>query len=318
MAVLHLREADVEQLLDMQTVVKTVEESFRQLAAGNAHNVPRSRTHAPGIILHSMSAAADYLGLVGWKQYTTTKSNARFHVGLYDQTTGKLVALIEADRLGQMRTGAVTGIAARLLAKSGVNQVGVFGSGWQAESQLEAIALTCPISQAFVYSRKAEGRNDFAAKMSARLGIDVIAVDDPKQAVQSLPIVVTATTSREPVFDGQWLNPGTLVCAIGSNWLSKAEIDTTTIRRSHLVVCDSIECCQVEAGDFRAAIESGDFVWDTACDLGDVLVGDSPNRASDDDIVLFKSVGMALEDIAVGSVLVALAKQQGLGASVEI
>lgn len=318
MPVLYLREADVEQLLDMPTTIEVVEEAFRQLAAGRAHNVPRQRTHAQGIVLHSMSAAADYLGLVGWKQYTTTKSGAKFHVGLYAQETGNLIALVEADRLGQMRTGAVTGIAAKALANPASEQVGVFGSGWQAETQLQAVATTCPIQRAFVYSRDTARRTTFAAKMTEQLGIEVVAVAQPREAVESLPIVITATTSRVPVFDGDWLVAGTLVCAVGSNWKQKAEVDATTVRRSAMIVCDSIECCQHEAGDFESAIESGDFSWDSACELSAMLAGKSSGRARHEDIILFKSVGMAIEDVAVGGKLLELAKQRGVGSTLPI
>ena len=318
MSVLHLCEADVEHLLDMPTTIEVVEEAFRQLAAGQAHNVPRQRAHGKGIVLHSMSAAADYLGLVGWKQYTTTSSGAKFHVGLYNQSTGNLVALIEADRMGQMRTGAVTGIAARSLANPDAEQVGLFGSGWQAESQLEAVVTTCPIKRAFVYSRNADRRSSFAEKMAEQLGIEVIAVAEPRRAVESLPIVITATTSRVPVFDGAWLSAGTLVCAIGSNWKHKAEIDVTTVRRSAIVVCDSVECCQHEAGDFNGAIEAGDFSWGSAYGFCEVLVGDTTGRRGAGDIILFKSVGMAIEDVAVGGRLVELARQRGVGSTLDI
>ncbi|MBC8354051.1 MAG: ornithine cyclodeaminase family protein [Planctomycetes bacterium] len=318
MSVLHLCEADVERLLDMPTTIGVVEESFRQLAAGKAHNVPRHRAHAKGIVLHSMNAAADYLGLVGWKQYTTTSSCAKFHVGLYEQSTGSLVALLEADRLGQMRTGAVTGIAAKVLANPDAEQVGVFGSGWQAESQLEAVATTCPVKRAIVFSRNADRRREFAEKMSERLSLEIEAVDEPRRAVETLPIVITATTSRVPVFRGEWLSSGTLVCAIGSNWKQKAEIDLTSVRRAGLVVCDSVESCEHEAGDFNDAIEAGVFSWESARNLSDVLVGNAPGRKSPDDIILFKSVGMAIEDVALGARLVELAGQHGVGSSLEI
>ncbi|MBP85836.1 MAG: ornithine cyclodeaminase [Planctomycetaceae bacterium] len=309
---LYLRESDVEQLLDMPTTLEVVEEAFRQLSAGNADNVPRQRAKATGILLHSMSAAADYLGLVGWKQYTTTHSGAKFHIGLYDQASGELIALIAADRLGQMRTGAVTGVAAKYLASINATKVGLFGSGWQAESQLEAVAAARPIGQAFVYSRHPERRQAFASKMSEKLNLQVTAVDEPRQAVEGLPIVITATTSREPVFDGEWLSDGSLVCAIGSNWLNKAEIDLATIRRGKLVVCDSVECCRHEAGDFVPALEQGVFRWEDAVELGDVV--SSSNAARDQEgITVFKSVGMAIEDVAVAAKVVELAKDAGLG-----
>ena len=318
MSVLYLREADVEQLLDMPTTLEVVEEAFRQLAAGQSHNVPRHRARGKGIVLHSMSASADYLGLVGWKQYTTTSSGAKFLVGLYEQSTGSLAALIEADRLGQLRTGAATGIAARLLANPDADAVGLFGSGWQAEGQLAAVAATCLVKRVSVYSRDADRRRSFAAKMAEQLGLEVVPVAEPRQAVDSLPIVITATTSRAPVFNGEWLSAGTLVCAVGGNWKQKAEIDATTVSRSALVVCDSVECCEHEAGDFNEAIAAGQFSWESARDLADAVAGKTAGRSSPDDIIVFKSVGMAIEDVAVGAKLVELARQRDIGATLPI
>jgi ornithine cyclodeaminase/alanine dehydrogenase-like protein (mu-crystallin family) len=313
MSTLLLRETDVEHLLDMRTTIDVMEEAFRQLAEGHADNVPRRRSQAGGIVLHSMSAAADYLGLVGWKQYTTTRLGAKFYVGLHDQESGELIALIDADRLGQMRTGAVTGLAARLLANTDTEEVGLFGSGWQAQSQLAAVATACPIRRARVYSRNEQRRVDFATKMSEQLDIEVVPVDDPRQAVEGLPVVVTATTSRQPVFDGQWLSKGALICAIGSNWLEKAEVDVATVRRAARVVCDGIEACQLEAGDFVPALEAGVFRWSEALELADVAVGRVAARENNLQIILFKSVGMAIEDVAIGAKIVELAKKQGIG-----
>src|SRR5690606_20783811 len=145
------------------------EEAFRQFAAGRVHNVPRVRAQGDGVVLHSMSAAADYLGLVGWKQYVTNRQGARFHVAIYDSVSGAMLALMEADRLGQMRTGAVTGVAAKYLAPIGADAVGIFGSGWQAESQLAAVATAVSIRRAVVYSRNEEHRRRFAERMSQEL-----------------------------------------------------------------------------------------------------------------------------------------------------
>ncbi|MBI2478658.1 MAG: ornithine cyclodeaminase family protein, partial [Planctomycetia bacterium] len=158
----------------------------------------------------------------------------------------------------------------------------------------------------------------FAARMTERLGLEVVAVAQPRAAIESLPIIITATTSRVPVFDGHWLSAGALVCAIGSNWKQKAEIDVTTVRRSSLIVCDSIECCQHEAGDFNAAIESGDFTWESARELSKVLTDETQGRNDRDDIIVFKSVGMAIEDVAVAGKLLELAKQRGFGTTLPI
>ncbi len=317
MGVLYLTEADVEQLADMSSAIEVCREAFRRLAEGEADNVPRARAQAPGIVLHSMSAAAGYLGLVGWKCYTTTRSGARFLLGLYDQS-GALVALIEADKLGQFRTGATTGVAVGLMADPKAHEVGVFGAGWQAQTQLEAVAVARPIKVAYVYSRTEQKRNSFAEQMSQRLGVDVRPVDRPEQAAADLPIVVTATTSREPVFDGAWLAEGSLVCAVGSNWLNRAEIDSVVMRRADNIVCDSVKACMVEAGDFVDAISKGIFDWSRAVDLSSVVTGRATGRNTRESIAVFKSVGLALEDVALGGMILQRARAQNVGRELPI
>ncbi|MGD9721347.1 MAG: ornithine cyclodeaminase family protein [Pirellulales bacterium] len=317
MSVLYLSEADVDRLVDMPTAVEVCEEAFRRWAAGEADNVPRARAQGPGIILHTMSAAAAYLGLVGWKCYTTTRGGARFRLGLYD-TSGAMVAIIEADKLGQLRTGATTGVAVQAMADPAATEVGLFGAGWQAQSQLAAVAAVRPIRVAYVYSRNEAKRQEFAETMAARLAIDVRPVDRPQDAAEDLPIVITATTSREPVFDGNWLAEGSLVCAVGSNWPSRAEIDSTVIRRADNIVCDCVKACQIEAGDFTTAIEKGIFDWPRAVNLADVVTGRATGRNTRDSIALFKSVGLALEDVALGGKVLERARQHGVGRAVAI
>ena len=313
MAAIYLSEAEVEQLLDMPAALDAVEEAFRRLATGEAVNVPRHRAVSQGLVLHTMSAAAPYLGLAGWKSYTTTKAGARFMLGLYDHATGGLVAMIEADYLGRLRTGAATGVAAEWLAPSHATEVGIFGSGRQARTQLEALARVRPLKRAFVYCRDEQRREAFAESMTRRLGFEVVPVDRPQEAVADLPIVVTATTSARPVFDGNDLAEGTLVCAVGSNWLSRAEIDAHTVRRADNIVCDSVEACRAEAGDFVDAQEKGSFHWQRAVGLADVVAGNATGRNSPESVVLFKSVGLAIEDIALGALLLERARAQGVG-----
>lgn len=312
MTAIYLTEADVDRLLTMPLALEVCEEAFRRLAAGEAENIPRARVQAPGVMLHSMSAAAGYLGLVGWKNYTTTRAAARFHVGLYD-TSGALLALIEADKLGQLRTGATTGVAVAYMADRQAAEVGLFGAGWQAEAQLRAVTTVRAIRVAYVYSRNQQKRERFAERMSRELELEVRPVDRPQEAAEELPIVVTATTSREPVFDGNWLAEGALVCAVGSNWLNKAEIDATVVRRADNIVCDSIKACQAEAGDFLDAIEKGIFDWSRAVDLADIVAGKATGRNTRESIALFKSVGLAIEDVALGGKLLELARERGLG-----
>ena len=318
MSVLYLTEADVDRLVDMRAAVDVVTEAFRRLAAGEADNVPRARAQAPGIVLHTMSAAAGYLGLVGWKCYTTTKQGAQFHLGLYSQHSGKLVALIEANRLGQLRTGAVTGVAASWMAAADAHEAGLFGTGFQAAGQLAALATVRNLKQVFVYSRDAGRREAFAKRMQAELNLEVIPVDRPEEAAADLPIVVTATTSRAPVFDGNSLSEGALVCAVGSNWPNRAEIDATTVRRADTIVCDSVECCELEAGDFADALDRGLFDWSRAVNLADVVAGRAVGRKTADSIALFKSVGMAIEDVALGALVLERAQAAGVGNTLPI
>ena len=318
MRVLYLTEAEVRSLLDIRTTIDLVQEAFRQLAAGEAMNVPRQRATAPGVVLHTMSAAATYLGVVGWKSYTTTAAGAQFQVALFDQKDGRQLALLEADWLGRLRTGAATGVAAESMADMRANEIGIFGTGKQAETQLAALCTVRDIHKVWVYSRNDDRRNQFADRMTVQLGIPVEPVDRPQEAVEDLPIVVAATTSREPVFDGNWLAEGAFVAAVGSNALNRAEIDTHVIRRADTIVCDSVDCCRHEAGDFVEALQRGLFDWSRAFNLCDVVTGRASGRYQPESVCLFKSVGMALEDIAVASHIVALATKQGVGKHIEL
>jgi len=313
MATLFLREADVERLLDMPLAIEVVEEAFRHLADGSAANVPRVRARGSGMILHTMSATADYLNLAGWKCYSTTRVAALFHLGLYDATTGKLRALIEADRLGQLRTGAVTAVAVKYMTGPEVSELGLFGAGTQARTQLEAVASVRPLRRAYVYSRDQTRRETFANEMSARLSIEVAPVERPRDAAANLPLVITATNSVKPVLEGEWLNEGATVCAIGSNWLHRAEIDAQVVRRAETIVCDSIQACQAEAGDFNDAIAQGFFDWSKVTELADIVIGRANSSANQSGLSLFKSVGLAIEDVAIGGKLLELAEEEGGG-----
>ena len=313
MTAIYLTEADVTRLLDMRTAIDAVEEAFRRLAAGEADNVPRQRAKAPGIVLHSMSAALPHLGLVGWKCYTTTRRGAQFLVGLYESESGRLAALIEADRLGQVRTGAVTGLAAEYMAPLEASEAGLFGAGHHAETQLAALAEVRQLKRVFVYSRDQKKRESFADRMGEQLDLEISPVDRPQEAAEDLPLVVTATNSSEPVFDGHWLAEGTFVAAVGSNWLTRAEIDSTVVRRADNIVCDSIAACENEAGDFVEALQKGVFDWSRAVELADVVAGRAVGRGSPQSLTLFKSVGLALEDVAVGGKLLDLARREGIG-----
>jgi len=313
MPALYLTETDVRELLDMEIAIEAVEEAFRQLAAGKAVNVPRGRARAPGICLHSMSAAAEYLGLVGWKAYTTTRDAARFHVGLYSQATGELLALIEADYLGQLRTGAASGVATEYMARPDAKVVGLFGAGTQAATQLKAVCTVRKIELVEVYSRNEDRCRQFCEVMSELCNTRVVPSRIPDDVATEKDIVICATSARTPLFEGRVLDEGTHINAVGSNDLSRAELDVTTVHRADTIVCDSTEQCKLEAGDFVQALEEGAIEWSNMHDLADVVSDRETGRKTAECITLFKSVGLAIEDVALGGKLLELAAKEGLG-----
>lgn len=313
MSALFLSEADVEWLLDMPTAIEAVEAAFRAWADGKADNQPRRRAIAHGAMLHTMAAASEYLGFLGVKTYATTRTTAQFHLWLYDIPSGELVAVMEANRLGQMRTGAASGVATRVMARPDAAIVGCFGTGLQARTQLQAVCAVRKIERIEVYGRDENRRVKFAAEMTELCNVPVVAVHEPDAVAAEKDIVITATSSKVPLFDGRVLDEGTHLNVIGSNWLTKAEIDSATVCRADHIVCDSVEACQLEAGDFVAALESGALEWDRVHELRDVLTGAETNRAVPSDITLFKSVGLALEDVAVASRIYHRALSESMG-----
>ncbi|MFO0807035.1 MAG: ornithine cyclodeaminase family protein [Gemmataceae bacterium] len=317
MAILLITEDEVRELLTMGDAIVAVEAGLRKLALDEGENVPRTRCRTDHAMLHVMSASAKSLGSLGFKAYSTTKRGAKFLVGLYDGKTGDLLALIQADHLGRIRTGAATGVATKYLARPEATTLGIYGTGKQARTQLLAIACVQTLSSVRVYSPTPENRSRFAKEMSAEAGVSVEPVDSPQLAAEGMDIVVTATDSREPVLKGEWLTAGVHVNAIGSNFLGKREIDGEAIRRSDAIVVDSRDQAKLEAGDLLPAIEDGSLQWSNTLELSAVLVGRVQARQKPRDITLFKSVGLAIEDVAVAARVVALAQQRKVGREID-
>jgi len=313
MTALYFTEADVQELLDMEIALSAVDEAFRQMAKGKAQNVPRARVRGDRIMLHSMSASADYLGLVGWKCYTTTPRGARFLVGIYATDTGQPVALIEADHLGQLRTGAASGVATSILARTDSRVVGLFGAGSQARTQLQAICQVRRIEHVEVYCRNSERARVFADEMGELCRTRIVPRHSPNEVAAEKDIVICATTAHTPLFDGSVLSPGTHLNLIGSNHLTKAEVDVTTVQRADRIVCDSLDQCRLEAGDFVQALSDGAVEWENMYELAEVVSGRAPGRATGEQITLFKSVGLAIEDLALGAKMLDLARDRKMG-----
>lgn len=314
MPIFYLTEAEVARVLTMELALETTAAAFRKLAIDEAVNIPRQRCQTDHVMLHVLPAAAKTLGAIGFKAYTVPKTGeAKFHVTLFDPKQGGITAIIEADVLGQFRTGAASGVATKKLARADASTVGLFGTGKQARPQLLAVCKVRPIKKAYVYGRDAEKRKAFAAQLSRETGVEVVPVEKPEEAAKGLDIVITATSAREPVLLGEWVSEGQHLNLVGSNFITKTETDVEVFRRTQLVTVDSKEQGKLEAGDIDGAIKAGVLHWSDVYDFAHVLVGKYPGRESPQSVTLFKSLGLGIEDIALAVKVVELAKQQGLG-----
>lgn len=304
---LYLREAEVDELLSPADAVEAVEGCFARIAAGTVENRPRSRLGLDDGLLNLMAAADLELGVAALKAYTGFREGARFVVALFAADRPELLALIEADRLGQRRTGAASAVAARHLARPGARTLGVIGTGWQAESQVESIRSALPgIERVVAYSRS----KDRLASFCERYGAEPAEYN--REAAEQ-DIVVTVTSSRDPVLRGEWLRPGALVCAVGANRLDARELDNAVVERAEFICCDSTEQARLEAGDLVEPVERGVLDWLEVHEFAEVVGGQVQGRARDEDVVLFKSLGIAAEDAAVAKLVYDRARERGLG-----
>lgn len=314
MEVLYLAEADVQQLLSMEMALVALENALRHWAEGKSVNQPRHRLHVRGgVVLHYM-AAGDYAsGYFGMKLYTSTPTGTRFLVPLFRADSGELAALLEADRLGCLRTGAATGVATKYMARTDATRVGIIGTGHQAPTQLEAVAAVQPLQRVRVYSRNPERREAFARTMCKQLGVHVEAVDAAEKAVRGSDIVIAVTNAKQPVVQGAWLAPGTHLNAVGANFPQRRELDDTAVTRAARIVVDSKVQAQREAGDLIVPFQTDHCRWQSIYELHEVVSGAVPGRTGADEITLFKSNGIALEDVAVAACVYQAAREQNLG-----
>ena len=305
---LLLREADIDRLVKMSDVIEAVESAERALGEGQAIHHSRERVRLPQGMLHLMSGGLPGAGYVGFKAYTAfAKQPVRFKVFLYSCQTGVLEAIVEGTRLGQMRTGAATAVAAKSMAREDAGVVGLIGAGLQAAGQLEALGCVRKLREIRVFARNPERLKKFCDHFGAQ------PAESAKAAVEGADIVVTATTSKDPVIEGAWLAPGAFVAAVGANLLVRREIDGQVIARSGRIVVDSIEQAHRESGALMAATQSGHLQWEKVHELREVASGRFPGRASRDEITLFHSLGSSMWDLASGALAVAKARAASAG-----
>jgi len=307
---LFLNEKDVTALLEPADAVDAVEGCCLRMAAGAVEIAPRRRLRLEEGRLADMAASDLELGRAGVKAYAGFSTGAAFVVALFSTERPELVALIEADRLGRLRTGGASAVAAKHLAREGATTLGVIGCGDQAETQVTCIRAALPsIDRVVAYCRTERNLRAFCERVGAEPGESH---RDPAEQ----DIVVTITTSRDPVLRGEWLRPGALVCAAGANNPASRELDNVVLERASFVCCDWLEQARMESADLIEPIELGVLDWLEVHELHEVVAGELPGRQSPEDIVVFKSNGIAAWDVAIAAAAVERVRDRGVGIDV--
>jgi ornithine cyclodeaminase len=286
---------------------------MKEHALGLAVNIPRERTRIQKGALHILQGAVESCGVFGYKAYTSTREGIRFLVYLYNSQRGNLEAVIESDYLGMMRTGAAGGAAARWLSRKNSKTVGMFGAGWQAHGQIEALCCVRDIQIARVFGRNAEKLEAFCKSQSEKLGIEVIPCPSARETVAGADIIVTITTASRPLFSHEWVEKGVHINAAGSNALIRAELDEKTLQKADILAVDARDVAQRECGDLLPLVEKGRIHWKRISELGEIIAGKAPGRTHDEQVTIFESQGMAIQDLIVGARVLQAAREKGLG-----
>ena len=317
---LLLGENDVRQLLPMDECMEVMDRLFQDAGAGQTGNMSRYRLPIPGGTHQIMAGMSTAFGATGLKTYAIGRGSRvpNMMVLLYGLETTEPLAIVSANALGALRTGAASGVATKYMANPGASTVGIIGSGNQAKTQLAAVCCARPIRQACVFSRTPERREAFSREMEASLGISVTPVATAETAVSEAEIVVTITNSRDPVVQGESLRPGTHINGAGSNHWMRRELDETAIRRSETIVVDDLAQAKIEAGDLIWAAERQAFRWEQVVELGQVVAGRVLGRPSPEAITLFESQGLGIEDVAAAMHVYQKAVERGMGQKVTL
>jgi len=302
MAIL-LDEQCIRGLIGMPDALEAMEEVFRAQGNGQVYNVPRVRAPVKGGIVRITAAVLSYRGYYGVKISSTAVfgSNAGRMFCLYKEETGELCAIVQVFAMGALRTGAASGIATKYMSKPEAETLGVVGSGRQARTQVEAICAVRPIKSIKVYSPTQANREKFCRDMAAQFKVEATPVESAELAVRESEIVVSATTSEQPVVCGRWLRRGAHINAIGANYENRRELDRDAVLAAATIATDDLEQVRYESRDLGIAVEQGTMSWDRVVSLGDIVAGKIEARKLVTDMTLFKSLGVAIEDVALAA-----------------
>jgi alanine dehydrogenase len=307
---LFISNDEVQELVTMPEALKAVDEAFQHFGRGTAVNHPRRRLATPKGGMQIMPAMDSETGIGGHKTYFGRGGGLCL---IFEIETANVLALIQVSRLGQLRTGAASGVATQYMARKESHTLGIIGAGFQAETQIEAVCAVRPIDHISVYSRTPDRRNEFAKRIAQITGVETVSVDTAREAAGGADIICTATNSTDPVLYGEWLNEGAHVNAVGSNSLLRKEIDDTVAERAQIIAVDDTTQIDLEGGDLLSALTRGLINRSKLTDLSRIASGQVVGRLEDSNITLFKSHGIGLEDIAIAHVIYENARKQGRG-----
>jgi alanine dehydrogenase len=310
---LYITEAEVARLVTVRDAIAALEEMFAAWGDPLVQNLPRQRAKLPVGAFNHMGASYGAKKIYGLKAYAGGKGSTQGHVLIYSNEDFSLKAMIECDLLGQTRTGAASGLATKALAKPDARTLGVIGTGRQSRSQVMAVCAVRPIERVLVFARTEASREQYSGEMEKTLGIEVRPAPSEEACVRDADVIVTITKSAEPVIRAEWLRPGAHVNAAGANSADRREIDAETVLRAAVMATDQVAQAKVEAGEYRDLVAAGKLAWTDICELGDIVSGKAKGRTSFADLTLFKSLGIALEDLAFGEVVYHKALAQGAG-----
>ncbi len=314
---LFLKDEDVAQCVTMDAMLEAIESMQRQYGDGQAHNMTRRKIIADSGMLSVMGGGLFHQGLLGVKTYTVVKGAYSFQVSLYDANTGELLLYTQANRLGQLRTGATTGVAVKHLANPGDATVGIIGTGGQAPTQLEALSKVRGIKKIKAYSRTQERREEFACRMTDTMGVEVSAVASNEDAVRDCDIVLCIAATMDPVVEGAWLKDGSTLIGAGPTTWRAREVDEAVITRAGKLIVDSMEQAAIEAGDLCSAVDKGIIQWSKVHELRHVVSGAVTGRDSKDQVVYAKIMGTGVADVAAAKLAYDSAKAAGLGTEID-
>ena len=314
---LFLRDEDVSQSVSMDDMLVAIESMQRHFGQGEVFNLPRRKVIGDSGQLAVMGGGLFHDGVMGVKTYTVVRGQYSFQVSLYDADNGKLLCYTQANRLGQLRTGATTALAVKFLSKSNASTVGIIGTGYQAPTQLEAVCKVREIRKIKAYSRTKERRESFASSMSDSLGVGVEATSTNEEAVRDTDIVVAIAATMEPVVCGEWLAPGATVIGAGPTTWRAREVDDATISRASKIFVDSLEQATYEAGDMASMVDRGLLRWSEPWELRHAVAGLVAGRDNQEQIVYAKLMGTGVADVAAAKLAYDLAKSKGVGTEMD-